>query len=288
VYFNGNFLRLLVFAALLLGCAEGSGPHDLGGQMAVSHTVSKAALETLKGKRVFFGHQSVGQNIVQGLEELCAEEPATCLRIVTGGSEPDLEEPGLLHSKLGRNRQPESKLEAFQKALEAGLGQKADLAMVKFCYVDITAETDLEKLFLIYKERMNKIQEEFPNLRLAHVTVPLMGRAPGLKSLIKRVAYPIFGKSPGWPADNLARMRFNDMLIAEYGSRAPVFDLARAESTYPDGRRCFVRQGSKTVYALAPEYTTDGGHLNALGRKWAARAFVAFLAEALGGPGKGD
>jgi len=82
--------------------------------------------------------------------------------------------------------------------------------------------------------------------------------------------------------------RFNDMLIAEYSSRAPVFDLARAESTYPDGRSCFVRQGSKTVYALAPEYTTDGGHLNALGRKWAARAFVAFLAEALGGPGKGD
>jgi len=35
-----------------------------------------------------------------------------------------------------------------------------------------------------------------------------------------------------------------------------------------------------TAPAMAPEYTDDGGHLNALGRARAAREFIAVLARA--------
>jgi hypothetical protein len=76
------------------------------------------------------------------------------------------------------------------------------------------------------------------------------------------------------------RDEYNRLLRATYAGREPVFDLARVESTAPDGTRVTVTWNGITAPALSPAYTDDGGHLNARGRLAAAREFLTVLAQA--------
>lgn len=44
-------------------------------------------------------------------------------------------------------------------------------------------------------------------------------------------------------------------------------------------QRYLFTSNGKIFYALVPEYTHDGGHLNSIGRKLAARQLLLFLAD---------
>lgn len=79
---------------------------------------------------------------------------------------------------------------------------------------------------------------------------------------------------------NLKRSAYNEKLRAAYAGE-PIFDLAAAESTRPDGSREIFRYQGQEGYALFPAYTTDGGHLSPLGKRVAARALIRVLAEAV-------
>jgi hypothetical protein len=59
---------------------------------------------------------------------------------------------------------------------------------------------------------------------------------------------------------------------------APVFDLARVESTLADGTRSIATWNGRTFPVLAAPYTDDDGHLNQAGRLLAARELLAVLA----------
>ena len=92
----------------------------------------------------------------------------------------------------------------------------------------------------------------------------------GAKAGIKR----ILGKAVG-EEDNLKRGIFNRKLKEKYGNR--VFDLARVESTYPDGTKAeFGKDNGKFAY-LIPAYSDDGGHLNKLGKQRVAEELIRFL-----------
>jgi hypothetical protein len=69
------------------------------------------------------------------------------------------------------------------------------------------------------------------------------------------------------------REQFNELMRAEYGPKE-LFDLAKFESTYPDGTR---ERGDKSHFALVPDYTDDGGHLNARGREVICVQWLDFL-----------
>ena len=59
----------------------------------------------------------------------------------------DTLEKGLLHSTIGHNGDPESKMNDFQTFLDKRLGDtQPDMAMLKFCYVDISKKTDVPAL----------------------------------------------------------------------------------------------------------------------------------------------
>ena len=74
---------------------------------------------------------------------------------------------------------------------------------------------------------------------------------------------------------NARREAYSNLVRSTYAGSEPVFDIAIIESTRANGTRCLDGTG---VPALCPEYTTDGGHLNAAGKGLAARALVRFLA----------
>jgi hypothetical protein len=70
--------------------------------------------------------------------------------------------------------------------------------------------------------------------------------------------------------------------MAEYGGKDPVFDLARAESTFPDGSRSSVLLNSRSIPTLVPGFTYDSGHLNETGRQAAAVELLRTLALLMG------
>lgn len=231
-------------------------------------------LEALSKRRVFFGHQSVGVNLLDGVRALAAREQVP-IRVVEAPPGPDLEPGSIGHAFVGRNTDPGSKLRDFEQALASGAAMGAEIAMVKLCFVDVTADADVTRLLAEYQASMARVRAASPGTTLVHVTIPLTTVQAGLKGMVKR----LLGRAPAGFLENARREEFNALLRAAYQGREPLFDLARIESTR-DGLAETAEWKGRVVPALLPELTDDGGHLNRDGQLRAAREMVAVLASA--------
>lgn len=260
-----------VACLILASCGEPKVDRVSGPSSAV--TVSDSALRALAEGRVFFAHQSVGGNIVQGLQEWMARDARIRLRIVESDNPQTVQGPAFMHAYVGENGIPASKMAEFAAILSRGMGSSGGVALLKFCYLDFQPQTDADSLFAQYRREVSALQSAYPALRIVHVTVPLTADESRLRLLVKK----LLGKSTTRDL-NAARNRYNQLLLREYGPSGAVFDLAAAESTKPDGARQFFRVGTDTIYTLATTLTSDGGHLNDLGRRLVAERLLAFLA----------
>ncbi len=227
--------------------------------------------------RIFFGHQSVGQNIVDGILELKQELNDTSLFVDELTGERQFPEFYFVHKKIGQNKDPESKCRAFREIIEQQLSKNnLQIAFFKFCYVDITKDDDPQQIFDEYRKTIEYLKERFPQIRFVHVTVPLVAKARGKKAWLKRKLGILDKRELG----NIKRFQFNQLLKKHFAND-PIFDLAGLESTHADGSRATFKKDGKTYYYLADEYTTDGGHLNRTGRKRVASALIKFLADVI-------
>lgn len=236
----------------------------------------EAELREVRSARILFVHHSVGRDLIGGMQALARTTAEGALR--TLGLEEALSAPGpgLVDVSGGRNTDPASKLEFFERTFEANPALAPDLAFLKLCYVDVDPNTDVGSLFARYERTLRGLAERFPSTRFAHVTTPLTRRPDDLRSRVKRA----LGRMVWEDASNVRRHAYNERLRAAFAS-GPLFDLAAVESTHPDGRRETFELAGGVHPALVPAYTDDGGHLNALGAKVAGRAMIRFLAEAL-------
>ena len=232
------------------------------------------AWRSLGTKRLFFGHQSVGENIMEGVGEVIRDDPHTGLRVARGVDALGGGGGVFAHGRIGRNGDPRLKTDEFASLIEGPLRGKVDVAFHKYCYADIAETTDVAALFDHYQKTMARLSAEFPRVVFVHVTTPLVRVQSGPKAAIKL----LLGKSPGRYRGNFARERFNDFMRAAYRGREPVFDLAAIESTRPDGVRETIRSGNQSGYALVPGYATDSAHLNEPGRRRVAEELLVFLA----------
>jgi len=239
------------------------------------NNVSASAWGKLSQKSFYFGHQSVGFNIIDGIKDVMKEHPQIKLNIVESSDAADLRVGTFEHSRVGKNVEPKSKIDEFVQFLKNGIGNKANFAFLKFCYVDIRGESDVNDIFAYYKESMAKLKQEFANTTIVHFTVPLTTTKTTWKTIVKK----IIGRKTSQYDNNIKRNEYNNLLLKTYAGKEPVFDLAKVESTFPDGRRCSFSKDSKTYYSLVPEYTSDGGHLNEIGRKIVAEQLLIFLAK---------
>ena len=240
--------------------------------------MSASELQQLAGLKIFWGHQSVGANILDGMQELLSAHPQIPLQIVAV-KEPNTLTPGVLsHANVGNNGDPASKIKDFVRMVDDGVGNQTDFAFFKFCYIDFNDRSDVKKVFEKYKTAMQSLKEKYPETRFMHATIPLLTVQTGPKAWVKKM----LGRAPAGTTANAKRGEFNDMLRAEYGGKDPFFDIAKAESTRPDGsRESFVLAG-KTYFALVPAYTSDGGHLNTVGRKYLASELLSLLVDVSG------
>jgi hypothetical protein len=219
--------------------------------------MSAAKLDRVRGLRVAFGHQSVGANIVDGIRDLMA------WRVVDAGTTLPTDGGFLAHGRYGQNGNPRSKTRAFCEAMAGPLGAQIDIALHKYCYVDIECATDVDALFADYRSAMRAVRAERPRVQFVHVTVPLVRVRTGVQAWVLGA----MGRKSPRLADNARREAFNERLRREYLSREPVFDLAAAASRGTGPR------------SLRADYTHDGGHLNPIGRRAVADGLLALLAE---------
>lgn len=219
-------------------------------------SLTEQDLRSVAAMKSYFGHQSVGGNILGAIPAVFSDHGVTAPPVleapatVTGGA--------VLHNLIGQNGNPQSKINAFASSLQ-GIGHEVDVAFMKFCYVDVTAGTNVASLFASYREGMTTLKSEYPNVAFLHVTVPLTTDSP---------------------ADNVAREKYNALIRGQYSDSGRLFDLAAIESTRPDGSRVSGTYGGDTYFSLYPGYASDDGHLNTRGAKTAASGLLDVIAEA--------
>lgn len=232
--------------------------------------VPASAWSRLAARRIFFGHQSVGYNIMAGVGSLLSSRPEIGLNVVE--SVPTAA-AGFYHGKVGRNTAPESKLDEFAGIVERAPWPDGGIAMVKLCYVDVHPGSDPEALFAAYRQKMSDLSARRPEVTFVHFTLPLTAARRSFSHWKNR----LLGRATHEDV-NAIRNRYNDLLLEAYENREPVFDVARLESTLPDGSRSFLERGTERVYTLTREYTDDGGHLNAAAQRFVAERLLVFLA----------
>ncbi|MGZ8915529.1 MAG: hypothetical protein ACXW1Z_20780 [Methylobacter sp.] len=263
---RGWWLLVAVTMLVLQGCNESKQEES---SMVTTTQISVSDWQALEKKRVVFGHQSVGQNILNGIERLAARD----------GFKIDIHEQrtapavkGISQFFIGRNGDPMSKIRDFAAAIDAGAAQGADVALMKLCYADFNATTDARKVANNYIASLESLAQRHPDTSFVAVTVPLMSVQTGPKAWIKR----LMGKQPNGYLDNARRAEFNIQLRERYLAAGRLFDLARAE-TESTGKYCMADIDGQKVEALCPELTNDGGHLNEHGQVLIATAFLGFV-----------
>lgn len=283
-------VRAMAFAGLVASAGCSSSTQEEGVQAMQDMTttavadVDASAWEALAARRIFFGHQSVGRDIVGGMARVLADHPEIGVRVVGADDPAQVQGPAFIEARIGRNREPASKTDAFVQVLANGFGSEGEdaVAMYKYCYVDVQPGTDPLELFDTYAASIEEVRTSYPELTIVHFTLPLRTADTGLKERLKTLA--------GMPTQtrlNAIRHRYNAMLRDRYGNVEAIFDLALLESTRADGSRAFTRYRGENVYMLAPEWTTDGGHLNDAGQYRIAERLLVFLAQ-LGQAGQAD
>lgn len=242
-------------------------------QVAVAPVVPAATWSSLAGTRVWFGHQSIGRNVLEGVRALGAPAAGQGATVVApADSAATTGAPLIVEFGIGENGKPLSKLAGFAAALDRLPADAHGVAIFEYCFLDITAQTDVEALFARHHADLAAMRARHPGLTFVHMTAPLTADEP----LARRFVKGVLGKPTSRDA-NARRSAFNRMLRQAYAGE-PMFDIARVESTHADGSRVVVAARRDTVFALAPEYTDDGGHLNAAGQRAAAAAFLEALA----------
>jgi hypothetical protein len=254
-----------IFAMVAIGSTTISRASDFDANL-------RADLDRIAQRRIFFGHQSVGVNLLDGISQL-ALTAGVPLRITEVTSANEVKPKTIGHTFVAKNGDPFQKLRSFEQAMGSS-PTGLDIALVKFCFVDFNSSTDAKDLFAHYRATIDKLKERNPGTTFVHVTAPLTTVPAGLKARLKQ----LIGKAPYGTMENMRREEYNALLRQTYQGKEPIFDLARIESTTPNGMTVSTEWKGSVIPVMNSAYTDDGGHLNDVGKIRAARELVSVLA----------
>jgi hypothetical protein len=269
---------------LLISCSNGVEMKGNRNLLPSPKNLPDSTWENLSHKRIYFGHQSVGSNIIEGINAITKNNPQIHVKIRRLSDVIDYSAGFFAHSDLGVNTNPVSKIDAFSNLMNTGIGDKIDIAFFKFCFLDISATTNISTVFNHYKGTMEELENRYPKVLFVHFTVPLTIKPSGLDALKIRAknAVKILLRKPVYTyKDNIKRSEYNELLRKEYQGKEPLFDIARLEATAPNGSTSSFSANDKIYLLLTSDYTVDGSHLNEVGSKIIAEQLLVFLGKNL-------
>lgn len=256
---------VIVVGLQLAGC--GQSPERYSPIM----TTDPQALASLAGHGVLFGHQSVGMNILGGVNRL-AQRAHTEVSIaeLTQATPPD-RVSGIVHFFAGENGDPERKLRDFKEMVSRYHGS-IDTALLKFCYIDFEGNVDPTQLADEYTRALAELKAAYPEVRIVAATAPLTVLQTGPKAWVKA----LIGRRPAGYTANIKRQKFNTYVRAHFAGN-DLFDIARVESASGSGTTYFQADGEQ-IEAMNPELSSDGGHLTEEAADEAADRLLRVLA----------
>lgn len=235
-----------------------------------------ADLEAVAASSVFFGHKSVGYNILHALPALYEDRGLTVPAVVESREAPAA--PGFVHTAIGENGHPLEKIAEFDRIMRSGMADAVDAAIVKLCYVDFReGRVDVDEVFAAYRDTLAGLARDYPDTAFVAATSPLTTERGPLGKVRAALGR---GDTLG-PEHNVVREQFNALVRAEYTDPGTLFDIAAVQSTDTSGERVSYERDGRTYYAMDTTYASDPGHLNPRGAQVAASAFVAVLTDAL-------
>jgi hypothetical protein len=184
--------------------------------------------------------------------------------------------PAFVHFFPGQNRDYASKNAALLRLLESRTRAHRPIVVLKYSHVDINSPADSATMFGAYRDTVDAIQFEHPDVSVVHTTIPLTTVEPALTWRAKQ----LLGR-PTWREAAVARHRYNELVRAEFSASEPIFDLAKVESLQPDGMLAGFNAGGCLIETLAPGDTHDGGNLNVRCQRAAAEALLDVLSEVI-------
>ena len=247
--------------------------------MTVRPTVAGAPARwgAVASRTIYFGHQSVGRDLIAGIDRL-NNDRAIGLSLIQTDDPNSLAGPAFVHFLAGSNRDYASKNAALLRLLKTRKRADGAIVLLKYCYVDIRDDLNPDVIFASYCEMTETIQSEYLDVTVVHATMPLTT----VESVFRARTRQIMGR-PTLRKASIARHRYNELLRGEFAGNDPIFDLARVEATRPDGTlSTFVSHGSP-IETLTPENTYDGGHLTPQCQLAAAGALLNVLADVIEG-----
>ncbi|MBI5832842.1 MAG: SGNH/GDSL hydrolase family protein [Armatimonadetes bacterium] len=263
---------LAIVGAALSACAaraQDTAP-AAPASMVIDHTCVDAAdkvipLDALDRARVtqtLLGHESVGWNVIGGLDQLSRQLPRYRLDIghmIQAGWY--AQHKGFGDFFVGNAANVPGKAQAFEQRLRSGVGDRVQVASLKLCWADMQPRVDTDQAFAAYTGVLERMKQAYPQVTFVYWTMPLRREA----MLQER------------------RLRFNELMAQYVRTHSVVlFDIADIECHKPDGSLAVNETGTP---ALWDGYTTDGGHLNDVGSQRAARAWWWLMARLGGWPG---
>jgi hypothetical protein len=235
--------------------------------VAAIGALSQSQLDDVAAKfNFYFVHASVGSNIMDGIRSLNASDPSRYkLTAVTAGATP----PGALRKgsiyEYGRgNPDWHSKVDGFATYLSNGWGNKANVVLNKFCYIDPGATLQYYALANANNTAMSQLESLYPNTTFVYMTIPL---------------------TTGRDSDNIKRNTFNTQLREWVAANNKVlFDVADIEAYDSNNAAQTFVSGGQSYQMLYSDYTSDGGHLSTAGQRRVALGFYALGAGLLPEP----
>jgi len=106
---NNKYRIILAFFLTFLISCNGGKMSEEAIKFPSIKDVPASAWEKLSQKKIYFGHQSVGFNILDGVKDLMKEYPKIKLNIVETTDTKDFPNGVFAHSRVGQNTDPKSR-----------------------------------------------------------------------------------------------------------------------------------------------------------------------------------
>jgi len=223
------------------------------------YKLTDADIQCVKSLNVFFCHQSTGRIIMQSLNFLANKNEKYRLRF-----SPD---PGNWQLGTGVTRQSyldsapifghfnlsdEKPYQFFNEIKK--FKDLVDIAMIKYCFIDIGPSTTAQGRFNTYVTAMDSFVGLRTSAALLHWTMPLTKDEDSLST---------------------ERSKFRDLIIKKYGTDQFVFDIAEMESWYNNNLTTFKFKNIDYL-RMNENNTYDNGHPNdSMAMKLAKTLWVA-------------